>query len=152
MAQEMTEFAMVVVRLPFRDIARDGNGRTADLVGETVNLTLRETVGQFVSFRDQIHRFLPRDQILKMLRHNSSHFWVLITGNWVLVYFFTGFFLPKPVSTVAPMLASMSLAGWASLPSGSSSKYFWKASAVPSGASILSPFRVALPSKFTPFQ
>src|SRR5450755_596018 len=67
MPQEMTKFAVAAVPLPLGGIARNGNRCAADLVGETVNLTLRETVGQLVSFRDQIHGLLPRDQILEML-------------------------------------------------------------------------------------
>src|SRR5260370_40950614 len=68
-------------------------------------------------------------------------------------YFFgAAFFLPKLVSTDAPMLASICLAASALAPVGCSSRYFWNASAVPGGATILSPCSVALPIMFTPFQ
>ena len=65
-------------------------------------------------------------------------------------YFF--FLVPKVVSTGAPMLASIALASSACGPFGCSSKYLLKASAVPGGATILSPCRVAPPIRFVAFQ
>src|SRR5581483_6747935 len=66
-----------------------------------------------------------------------------------LLFFFD---FPKLVSTLAPILASICLAGSANGPVGWSSRYLLKASAVPGGATILLPSNLAFPSMFTPFQ
>lgn len=71
---------MAVVRLSLGNIARNGNRRTTDLIGEAVNLSLREGVGNLVDFRHQLHGFLPHDEIFEMLRHD---FWVLSTGYFL---------------------------------------------------------------------
>src|SRR5258707_4810420 len=76
-------------------------------------------------------------------------------SNWfsnVNYFFGAAFFLPKLVSTDAPILANICLAASALAPVGCSSRYFWNASAVPGGATILSPCSVAWPIMFTPFQ
>ncbi len=61
-------------------------------------------------------------------------------------------FLPKVVWTGAPMEASRSLADCAFFPSGASSRYLLRASAVPGAGTILPSLpRVALPRRLTPF-
>ena len=56
------------------------------------------------------------------------------------IYFFdVAFFLPKLVSTGAPILASRSFALWALGPVGANSRYFWRDSTVPGAGIVLSP-------------
>lgn len=69
MPQEMTEFAMAIVRLPFGGVAWNGNCCPADLIGEAVDFPLRKAVGQLIDFRDHVHGLLPHDEILEMLSH-----------------------------------------------------------------------------------
>src|SRR5216683_8214047 len=84
----------------------------------------------------------------------SRRFRARTSGPWRIPALGGGyFFLPgaaaglfeKFVCTLAPRLASISLATWAFGPEGLSSRYFWKASWVPGGAIVLPLSIVALP-------
>ena len=70
---------------------------------------------------------IPRNMIME----TSSGYWGFFLGVCFLSPGFENF-----VSTVWPMVWSMALAVSANGPSGSSSRYFWNASAVPGGGVI----------------
>src|SRR5712671_177527 len=88
MSKKMQKLTIAVVRLPLRNVTRNRNCRPADLVGQTVNFFLGKTLSGVIHSIDEIHSFLPSDQILEMLRHGHQAYnvdWVLGTRYSVLL-------------------------------------------------------------------
>lgn len=69
MPEEVQKFTFVVVSLPFGDVTGYRHCGPADLISEAVHLSFRETVGQLIYLSDEVHCFLPSNQIFEVLRH-----------------------------------------------------------------------------------
>lgn len=62
--REMPEVvAQVLAAVSFGDVGRHGNGGPPHLLDESVRLLARQEPTQFIDLNDQIHRFLPNQQI-----------------------------------------------------------------------------------------
>jgi hypothetical protein len=69
MPQELQEFTFIVVSLPLAILLGTDSAASADLISEAVHLSFRETVGELIYLSDEIHCFLPSNQIFEVLRH-----------------------------------------------------------------------------------
>src|SRR5262245_14454585 len=52
-------------RLAFGNIGRNGNGRPAQLIGESIHFVLRKTPRQAVDLLDKVHTVVPNPKITK---------------------------------------------------------------------------------------
>lgn len=58
--------------LPLGNVARNGNGRAAQLTGKSVKLGARKLLGCQLDFGDKLHGFLPCDQFPIGTSHTPS--------------------------------------------------------------------------------